>query len=71
MKTAVDKSIDIDKSIKARLEKNHACYVLLTCDAPQENGKMEVKLSYKGDPFLALYMLDGAQSIIDEDALTD
>ncbi len=70
MKTEVDKVIDVDKTIKARLEKNHTCYVLLTCDA-QENGKMEVKLSYKGDPFLALYMLDGAYSVIDEDALGD
>ncbi len=70
MKTE-DKTNDIDKSIKARLEKNHMCYVLLTCDAPKENGKMDVKLSYKGDPFLALYMLDGAHSIIDEDALSD
>lgn len=70
MKTAVEKSIDVDKSIKARLEKNHECYVLLTCD-DQENGKKEVKLSYKGDPVLALYMLDGAHSIIDEHTLAD
>ncbi len=61
---------DAHKSIKARLEKNHSCYVLLTCD-DKENGQKEVKMSYKGDPVLALYMLDGAQSIIDEDTMIE
>lgn len=60
---------DVDESIKEQLEKNHVCYVLLTCDAPKKDGKMDVKLAYKGDPFLALYMLDGAHSVIDEDVL--
>lgn len=59
---------DVDKSVKERLAKNHACYILVTCDGPQENGQMQVEMSYQGDPALASYLLIGAQNIIDEDS---
>ncbi|MBA3237203.1 MAG: hypothetical protein H0T62_02490 [Parachlamydiaceae bacterium] len=62
---------DVDKSVKARLAKNHACYVLVTCDGPQENGQMQVEMSYQGDPVLASYLLHGAQNIIDEDTILE
>ncbi|MGZ3633722.1 MAG: hypothetical protein ACXWM7_05535 [Parachlamydiaceae bacterium] len=58
-----------DKSIKATLAKNHVCYVLLTCDGPKSNGQMQVEMSYEGDPVLASYLLQGAQTIIDNDAI--
>jgi hypothetical protein len=57
---------DIDKNIKQRLAKNHACYVLITCDEPEEDGNMQVEMSYEGDPTLAAYLLQGAQNFIDE-----
>jgi hypothetical protein len=62
------KEKDSDKSIKARLAKSHTCYVLLTCDGPEEDGQMQVEMSYEGDPVLASYLLQGAQTIIDDDA---
>lgn len=57
-----------DRAIKACLAKKHACYVLITCDRPQENGQMQVEMSYEGDPILAAYLVQGAQTIIEEDA---
>jgi hypothetical protein len=57
----------VDKSIKAKLAKKHACYVLITCDRPTEDGNMEVEMTYEGgDETLVAYLLQGAQSYIDE-----
>ena len=52
--------------ITEELAKNHACYVLITCDAPSTAGDFEVRMTYEGDPALASYLLQGAQNIIDE-----
>lgn len=47
------------------IEKN-ACYVLITCGEPNAEGKMDVEMTYEGEPLLAAYLLENAQSIIDE-----
>ncbi len=54
------------KRIKQTLAKNHACYVLITCDKPTEDGNMQVEMSYEGDVTVASYLLQGAQSYMDE-----
>lgn len=54
------------KQLCDNLSKNHACYVLITCDKPTDDGKMPVEMTYGGDDTLAAYLLQGAQSIIDE-----
>lgn len=51
----------IDKDIRDKLAKKHACYVLVTCDQPSDDGKMNVEMSYEGDPALASFLLQGAQ----------
>jgi hypothetical protein len=48
------------------LAKDHTCYVLITCSDPDELGKLDVELTYDGDPTLAAYLLEGAQSFIDD-----
>ncbi len=60
----------VDKAIKDRLAKNHLCFVLLTCNSKQD-GNIEAELTYDGDPVLASYMLQNAQSIIDENTFAD
>ena len=55
-----------DKKIKEALAKNHACYVLITCDEPSTDGNMQVEMTYEGDATLAAYLLQGAQNFIDE-----
>lgn len=54
------------KHLRDTLAKNHACYVLITCDEPTDDGNMQVEMTYEGDAALAAYLLQGAQSIIDE-----
>jgi hypothetical protein len=46
------------------LEKN-TCYVLITCSAPSEDGKMEVEMTYEGDASLAAYLIESAQGLIE------
>lgn len=55
-----------EKALIKTLAKNHACYVLITCDEPTEDGNMQVEMTYEGDATLAAYLLQGAQSFIDE-----
>lgn len=56
---------DLDH-IKKLLDEKYTCYVLVTCDNPSASGKMQVEMSYEGDPALAAYLLQGAQSYIEE-----
>lgn len=66
MRTANQKAID-SKAIKDKLAKKHACYVLVTCDKPTEDGNMQVEMSYHGDVALASMLLQGAQTYMDEE----
>lgn len=56
----------VEKCLKAELAKKHACYVLITCDAPSVDGKMQVEMSYEGDATLAAYILHGAQLHVEQ-----
>jgi hypothetical protein len=54
----------IDKEIREKLASRHACFVLITCDTPSIDGNMNVEMTYEGDPVLAAYLLEGAQSYL-------
>ncbi|MCI0382014.1 MAG: hypothetical protein L0207_03050 [Chlamydiae bacterium] len=47
-------------------KKRNACYVLITCEEPNSDGKMHVEMTYEGDTYLAAYLLENAQSILDD-----
>lgn len=53
--------------VKNTLSENNACYVLITCGEPSKDGKMEVEMTYQGDPVLAAYLVESAQNIINID----
>jgi hypothetical protein len=57
-------NLNLEK-IKKELQKNNACYVLITCSKPSKEGKMQVELNYSGDEDLAAYLIDGAKSIFE------
>lgn len=44
----------------------NACYVLITCGQPTEDGEMQVELTYEGDAGLASYLVESAQSFLDD-----
>lgn len=55
------------KHLQEVLEKNPACYVLITCGELSEDGKMQVEMTYQGDATLASYLLQGAQFYMDQE----
>lgn len=56
------------KNIKRFLKKKEKgrtiCYVLLTCEEPSDEGKMNVEMKYEGDQYLASYMIERASKIM-------
>ena len=54
------------KLIRQALKKQ-ACYVLITCDEPSEDGQMSVEMMYEGDAALASYLVQGAQLKLNSD----
>ncbi len=58
---------DLHHNVKKVLANKHACYIVITCDEPGDGEEMSVQMSYEGDAFLASYLLQGAQSIVDND----
>lgn len=60
---------DSGKCVKMELAKKHACYVLITCDEPSDDGRMQVEMSYEGDATLAAYILQGAQFHLNEQGI--
>ena len=57
------RSVDVKES----LSENNACFVLITCGQPSKDGKMQVEMTYQGDPFLAAYLVESAQNFIDQE----
>ncbi len=57
---------DIHKRIRKTLVKDHACYVLITCGHPSDEGNMQIEMSYEGDATLASYLLESAQMYMEE-----
>ncbi len=57
----------IREKLKRQLSEHYSCYVLITCEESDESGKMQVEMSYDGDPVVAAYLLEGAQDFIDAD----
>jgi hypothetical protein len=53
---------DIPQHVTKQLKKRrNACYILITCEEPSIDGKMQVEMTYKGDFDLASYLVENAQ----------
>jgi hypothetical protein len=57
----------VPRYLKKVLSKKHVCFVLITCEAPSEDGNMQVEMTYEGDACLAANLLIGAQDFIDDE----
>jgi hypothetical protein len=53
------------QDLRQALAEKNACFVLITCGEPTEDGKMEVEMTYEGDASLAAYLIESAQGLID------
>ncbi len=68
IKSASTIGSSVPYTLKKALAQENACYVLITCKEPAEDGKMQVEMVYEGDACLAAYLIESAQSFIDKDA---
>lgn len=55
------------KGIEQKTKDKNACYVLITCGHPSKDGKMQVEMTYEGDPTLAAYLIESAQGFFEEE----
>lgn len=54
--------IDLNSFYLPEKEKeNDRLFIMITCAPPSENGKIQVEMTYEGDPFVILYILKKAQ----------
>jgi hypothetical protein len=54
-----------DQDVHQVLSQENACFVLITCGQPSEDGKMQVEMIYEGDISLAAYLIESAQGLLD------
>lgn len=59
---------DPHQEFEKTFSKNHAGYVLITCDQASDSGEMKVEMTYGGSPSLAHMLIDGAQSFLDDES---
>ncbi|GAB4186606.1 MAG: hypothetical protein Tsb0015_04570 [Simkaniaceae bacterium] len=55
------------KQILKTLGQQHTCFVLVTCDAPSDDGEMQVEMNFEGDKCLAMYLLENAYAVFQKD----
>jgi hypothetical protein len=58
----IERDQSFHEDVRTLLCQDHVGYVLVTCKKTKEAGKLEVEVSYDGDPDLACYLVEGAQS---------
>lgn len=51
----------LPESIRKKLSKGNACFVVITCASPDKNGDMQVEMTYEGDADLAAFLIERAQ----------
>jgi hypothetical protein len=56
----------LSEKVRKKLIKDNACYVLITCGNPTDEGKMHVEMTYEGDSSLAAMLVETAQGYIQE-----
>ena len=61
----------MSSKLKKFLTDNNECYVLITCKKPSIEGKMEVEMTYEGNPCLAAYLIESAHGIMDENEVVE
>jgi hypothetical protein len=62
---------EIEEVIKKQKKGKTICYVLLTCNETSEEGTMEVDMKYEGERWLAAYLVESAQKVLEEEEEED
>lgn len=62
----MNKDVKLKKEIKNVLGGQCACYVLIRCSEPNQDGNMQVEMDYEGDECLAAYLIENAAQVFDD-----
>ena len=57
---------EISTIIQRKMGGRTICYVLLTCTEAGSDGNMEVEMKYEGEKWLASYLIQSAQGILED-----
>ncbi|MCH9610507.1 MAG: hypothetical protein S4CHLAM81_01510 [Chlamydiales bacterium] len=57
----------MEPMVSEQKSEEKACKIFISCDQPSADGKMSVEMTYEGDPSLASYLLERAQSFIENE----
>lgn len=73
MAIEINKRFDWKKELSQQdlrqvLAERHNCFVLITCGEPNEEGKIEVEMIYEGKDWLAAYLIESAQGLIETES---
>lgn len=64
-KEGLEESLDGSKA-GTLVDREVACYVLITCKEPGPNGEMEVEMTYEGPEALAAFLLKSGQGYFED-----
>lgn len=60
-------SSHIHQELEGKLPPENKCYVLITCDQAEVDGRLDVEMSYGGDDLaLVSHLLSDAQAYLDD-----
>lgn len=62
---------DLQGKIKKVIGNKNACYVLITCEEPTEDGRMQVEMTYEGDACLAAYLIESAHGYFNDSNVSE
>lgn len=62
----MNKLVKAENKVRKKIEESCTCYVLISCSAPDENGKIDVQMDYEGDETLAAFLVSNAAEIFEE-----
>ena len=57
---------EVPEKIKRAFVRKKVCYVLISCEAPNHRGEMEVEMTFDGDQYLAGYLIESARQMFEE-----
>jgi len=58
--------INAEETLGKKIQKNCACYVLISCSPPDKDGNMEVEMHYEGDETLASFLVENAVQVFSD-----
>lgn len=57
---------EVPEKVKRAFLRKKICYVLISCEEPNQKGEMEVEMTIDGDKYLAGYLTESAKQMLED-----